>query len=62
MDKEARVECLLGSCVWNVATKDCEAYGIYQGVPAVKVKERVIEGGVGTKTNKSRQLLVSETC
>lgn len=27
----------------SVATKDCEAYGVYQGCPAVKVKERVIE-------------------
>lgn len=29
--------------VGSVATKDCDAYGIYQGVPAVKVKERIIE-------------------
>lgn len=27
----------------SVATKDCEAYGVYQGCPAVLVKERVIE-------------------
>lgn len=30
--------------VGSIATKDCEAYSIYQGNPAVKVKERVIEG------------------
>lgn len=29
--------------VGSIATKDCEAYGIYQGNPAKKVKERVIE-------------------
>lgn len=29
--------------VGSVATKDMEAYGIYQGNPAVKVKERVID-------------------
>lgn len=29
--------------VGSIATKDCEAYGIYQGNPAVKVKERIIE-------------------
>lgn len=29
--------------VGSVATKDCNAYSIYQGVPAVKVKERIIE-------------------
>ncbi|MBX7241343.1 MAG: WcaF family extracellular polysaccharide biosynthesis acetyltransferase [Bacteroidia bacterium] len=28
--------------VGSVATKDLEAYGIYQGIPAVKVRERVI--------------------
>lgn len=27
----------------SVATKDCEAYGVYQGCPAVRVKERGIE-------------------
>jgi putative colanic acid biosynthesis acetyltransferase WcaF len=27
----------------SVATKDLEAYSIYQGNPAVKIKERVIE-------------------
>lgn len=32
--------------VGSIATKDCDAYGIYQGNPAVKVKERVIEDGV----------------
>lgn len=30
-------------CVGSVASKDMEAYGIYRGNPAVKVKERVIE-------------------
>lgn len=29
--------------VGSIATKDCEAYGIFQGNPAVKVKERVLE-------------------
>lgn len=29
--------------VGSVATKDLEAYGIYQGNPALKVKERKIE-------------------
>lgn len=29
--------------VGSVATKDCEAYSIYQGNPAVKVKDREIE-------------------
>lgn len=29
--------------VGSVATRDCEAYGVYQGNPAVKVKERFIE-------------------
>lgn len=29
--------------VGSVATKDLEAYGVYQGNPAVKVRERVIE-------------------
>lgn len=29
--------------VGSIATKDCEAYAIYQGNPAVKVKDRVIE-------------------
>lgn len=29
--------------VGSIATKDCEAYGIYRGNPAVKVKERIIE-------------------
>lgn len=29
--------------VGSVATRDCEAYGIYQGNPAVKVKTRVIK-------------------
>lgn len=29
--------------VGSVATKDCEAYGVYQGNPAVKVKTRVIK-------------------
>lgn len=38
-------------CVGSVATKDCGAYGIYQGVPAVKVKEREIEGGAGRNVN-----------
>ena len=28
--------------VGSIATKDCEAYSIYQGNPAVKIKERVI--------------------
>ena len=28
--------------VGSIATKDCEAYSIYQGDPAVKIKERVI--------------------
>jgi toxin ParE1/3/4 len=31
--------------VASVANKDMEAYGIYQGNPAVKVKERVMEHG-----------------
>ena len=30
--------------VGSVATKDLEAYGIYQGIPAVKVRERTISG------------------
>lgn len=30
--------------VGSIATKDCEAYCIYQGNPAKKVKERVMEG------------------
>lgn len=29
--------------VGSMATKDCEAYSIYQGNPAVKIKEREIE-------------------
>lgn len=29
--------------VGSVATKGCEEYGIYQGNPAVKVKDRIIE-------------------
>lgn len=29
--------------VCSVATKDLEAYSIYQGNPAVKVRDRVIE-------------------
>lgn len=29
--------------VGSVATKDCESFGIYQGNPAVKVKDRIIE-------------------
>jgi acetyltransferase-like isoleucine patch superfamily enzyme len=31
--------------VASVANKDMEAYGIYLGNPAVKVKERVMEHG-----------------
>ena len=27
----------------SVATKDLDAYGVYQGTPAVKIRERVIE-------------------
>lgn len=30
--------------VGSIATRDCEAYCIYQGNPAKKVKERVMEG------------------
>lgn len=29
--------------VGSIATKDLEAYGIYKGNPALKVKERKIE-------------------
>lgn len=29
--------------VGSVATKDCEPYSIYQGNPAVKIKDRIIE-------------------
>ena len=29
--------------VGSIATKDCEAYCIYQGNPAVKIKDRIIE-------------------
>lgn len=29
--------------VGSVTTRDCEAYGIYQVNPAVKVKERIID-------------------
>ena len=29
--------------VGSVATKECEEYGIYQGNPAVKVKDRIID-------------------
>lgn len=41
MDKEARVECLLGSFVWNVVTRISRRVEYI----TVKVKERVIEGG-----------------
>lgn len=30
--------------VGSVATSDCDSYGVYQGNPAVKIKERIIEG------------------
>ena len=29
--------------VGSVATKDCEEYGIYQGNPAIKIKDRIIK-------------------
>lgn len=37
----ARSHAMLG--VGSVANHDLEAYGIYQGIPAVKVRERVID-------------------
>lgn len=38
--------------VGSVASHDMEAYGIYRGNPAVKVKERVIEGEAGSNVNR----------
>ena len=29
--------------VGSVATKDLEEYGIYQGIPAIKIKQRIID-------------------